>query len=99
MEDQLIKLIQTVGLPIALVIFFVIKEARRERRNDEKFTALEDFCRTELLSVSKNAVEMNNTCAKVIADRNIRSEKIEKVIEENTRVVADFKNFLISRKE
>jgi hypothetical protein len=101
---EIAELVGKLGLPIALVIYFVLKDEKRdkasidrEKLNNERFTEIEDFCRTELVELTKASISSSNICAEVIRERNIRSEKIEKVIEENTKVVADFKSYLMNR--
>jgi hypothetical protein len=84
--SDLVEIIKTVGLPVALVVWFMWQANQREKSQgerdmaeaktkaerdysqDERFTSLESFCRTELLDCTKESTKVNMECAKSIQE-------------------------------
>jgi len=77
--QEVFELVKTVGLPTALVIYFVWQNSKTQKTQDEdrkierkaqddKFTSLEVFCREELLNTSKDVAATNKYCIELIND-------------------------------
>ena len=52
------QLVKDFGVPLALVIFFVLKGDRREAKMGERLGVLEDFIKTSLLGMVKESTEV-----------------------------------------
>lgn len=102
--QEMIELVSKYGFPLVVACFFLLKDTRKDKETDEKIEKLETFVRTELLNTLKDSIESNKASSEVIRERNIRSEKIEKALDENSRVISEnskviteFKSFFINR--
>lgn len=57
-----VSILQTFGLPVALVVFFVIQGAKREERLNSRMEAMEQYIRdkmTELVEDTNQALTRN----------------------------------------
>lgn len=91
---DLVELVKLIGLPAALLVFFVIQGDRREKRQDLKYSSIEKFCRDELLSTSKDSIATAENSTNAL-------EKSSEVIGHNTKVLEDIepliKDYLAGR--
>lgn len=95
--DQFVDLITKVGLPVALVIYFVFRDSKREKETNTRFTGLEEFCRTDLKKLTEDSIKVNQQCADVIkADLKIIEKNSEK-IEQTEKVLQECKMYLANR--
>ena len=85
--QELFELIKTVGLPTALVIYFVWQNSKEKKTQEEKFTSLEVFCREELLNTSKDVAATNKYCIELINDTRDNMGQTKEVL---YKVVASY---------
>jgi hypothetical protein len=81
--ETLTQLVATVGVPTALVIFFVWQSNLREARSTDRMMHLEEFIKTTLLTTvekTTTAIAQNTTvlaeCMKTTQDQRITTEKM-----------------------
>lgn len=85
--QELFELIKTVGLPTALVIYFVWQSSKEKKTQEEKFTSLEVFCREELLNTSKDVAATNKYCIELINDTRDNMGQTKEVL---SRVIVSY---------
>ena len=64
--NQFIPLIQTVGVPCALLFFFVWRDSKREQAMAIKINVVEEYQRTTLVSLVRENQILMVTCIKVM---------------------------------
>lgn len=63
--------IQQVGLPIALVIFFVLQDKEREKRMSARLDTQQDYIQGQMMGVIEKNAEAMNTMAKSNQDTSV----------------------------
>jgi len=96
--QEIFELVKTVGLPTALVIYFVWQNSKTQKTQEEdrkierkaqeeKFASLEVFCREELLNTSKDVAATNKYCIELINDTRDNMGRTKEVLH---KVVASY---------